>query len=248
MNHHACDTIQFTRTVRVLTPVTALALGMTGSARAGNELAAISFSHIGAKASADYHGDALAITATAEGARLKCGFQKLEGQATAEGLWLTSTVSNAVSDRFRVMAVAVGRDQEGGQASSRALTLLEGERKLGLAGTLALLRGRVTVEDKVARFTRPGLVEEYSVSVDGVRQDFVVADRPAGAGELAVGLAVAGARVEAMPGGARLVLERSGRQIAYSRLCATDATGRELSARIEVLGSMRSPFQLHPYG
>src|SRR6266571_4988903 len=61
---------------------------------------------------ADYQGDGLAVIATAEGARLRCAFQKLEGEATREGLWLTSTVippSGTVRDRFRVVATAVGR-------------------------------------------------------------------------------------------------------------------------------------------
>ena len=85
------------------------------------------------------------------------------------------------------------------------------------------------------------------MSLDGVRQDFVLTQRPAGTGELQVQLAVSGARVES--GSARasrasagaspedvavLVLTHSGRRIAYSRLRATDATGRELPARMEV--------------
>jgi hypothetical protein len=90
------------------------------------------------------------------------------------------------------------------------------------------------VDGQTVRFSRPGLVEEYSVSMDGVRQDFVVTEKPAGAGHLQVRLGVAGAKVEAMVGGARLVLPQSGRKIAYSRLRATDASGRELPARIEV--------------
>ena len=49
-----------------------------------------------------------------------------------------------------------------------------------------------------------------------------------------VKLAVAGAQVEAAADGARLVLVHSGRKIAYSRLRVTDATGKELPARIEV--------------
>ena len=40
------------------------------------------------------------------------------------------------------------------------------------------------VQDKLARFIRPGLTEEHSVSVDGVRQDFIVAERSHGEGEL----------------------------------------------------------------
>src|SRR5438552_16815593 len=70
----------------------------------------IPWSQIGAKAGADYQGDGLAVSPTAGGARLRCVFQRLERQATREGLWLTSTVSNAVKDRFRIVAAAVGRE------------------------------------------------------------------------------------------------------------------------------------------
>ena len=56
-----------------------------------------------------------------------------------------------------------------------------------------------------------------------------------GEGELRVELTVTGSRVEKIAYGARLVLEHSGRKIAYSRLHVTDANGRELPARIEVL-------------
>ena len=52
-------------------------------------------------------------------------------------------------------------------------------------------------------------------------------------------LAVSGAQVEPAADGARLVLANSGRKIAYSRLRVTDATGKELPARIEVASSGR---------
>ena len=45
------------------------------------------------------------------------------------------------------------------------------------AQTLARTGG-VSVEDKLVRFERPGLTEEYSVSVDGVRQDFIIESSP----------------------------------------------------------------------
>src|SRR5439155_24571677 len=70
---------------------------------------AIPWSQIGPKAGADYKGDGLAVTPAAGGARLHCVFQRLEGHATPEGLWLTSTATEAVNDRFRIVAVAVGR-------------------------------------------------------------------------------------------------------------------------------------------
>jgi len=64
--------------------------------------------------------------------------------------------------------------------------------------------GTVTIEGQLVRFIRPGLVEEYTVSLDGVRQDFVVVERPKGAGDLAVRLAtvVYVSRVSAAAAGA----------------------------------------------
>jgi hypothetical protein len=186
------------------------------------------------------------VAATPEGARLRCIFQKLEGQVTREGLWLTSTVTNTMSDRFRVKAVAVRRQQSsirsdrsigatpaGNQAPSGATASLMSEAEpLPPAGT-------ISVSDNQVRFVRPGLVEEYSVSMDGVRQDFLVLERPDGAGPMRVELDVAGAKAEPLVNGARLVLDASRRKIAYSRLRATDAQGKELTATMAVLADTR---------
>ena len=192
---------------------------------AGRTNAPIPWNQIGAKAGANYQGDGLAVSPTESGARLHCVFQRLDGEATPEGLWLTSTVTNTPSDRFRVTAAAVGRVTPCAPGAADRTSNIQLENA-----------GIITLAGQTVRFSRPGLVEEYSVSMDGVRQDFLVLERPAGAGELAVGLAVSGARVEPAAAGARLVLDNSGRKIAYSRLRATDATGKELPARIEVAG------------
>ncbi len=71
--------------------------------------------------------------------------------------------------------------------------------------------------------------------MDGVPQDFIIEQRPVGAGPLRVELVVTGAKVEPLMDGVQLVLENSGRKIAYGQLRVTDATGRELSAHMEVL-------------
>src|ERR1035437_6321837 len=211
----------------------ALALALTVPGRAETQPAAIPFSDIGARATANYQGDALGVTVTADGARLPCGFQKLEGQATTEGLWLESTKPGAAG-RLRLTATALGR---------AGLSTLNPQPSTFLPAT-----GKVTAGDKLVRFTRPGLTEEYSVSVDGVRQDFLIESPPLNpqrstlnqsAGDLRVELALSGARAEAAAGGARLKLEGSGRTLAYSRLRVEDATGRELTARLEVLASDR---------
>src|SRR6266699_2073831 len=210
---------------------------------------------------ADCQGDGLAVSPTAGGARLRCVFQRLEGHATREGLWLTSTVippSGTVNDRFRIVAAAVGSVERGASEGVESESVERGAlvRRSDALTLYAPLpphaprlpdTGTVALDGQTVRFTRPGLIEEYTVSMDGVRQDFAVLERPPAlaprscaqerGGELALWLAVSGARVESAAGGARLVLENSGRKIAYSRLRVTDATGRELSARMEVLSA-----------
>src|SRR5207249_3872870 len=151
------------------------------------------------------------------------------------------------NDRFGVEATAVGRlDEAFGVPALAGLDseslrhtggAVAGPAKAGTPNQPLSRTGTVAIDAQTVRFTRPGLVEEYSVSMDGVRQDFVVAERPAGVGELAVRLAVSGARVEPVVGGAALVLDGSGRKIAYSRLRVTDAAGKELTARLKVLES-----------
>ena len=240
---------------------------------ATNTPAAIPWNQIGAKAGADYQGDGLAVTPTESGARLHCVFQRLDGEATPEGLWLTSTVTNTVSDpssvaalrrvdRFRVTAAQVGRVTPcapGLRAGEmRNLEAGGGAPRVTRPTTPLPIQGTVSIKAHTVRFSRPGLTEEYRVSMDGVRQDFIVDHAPLSPpnGELVVKLDVSGAKVEpaadgarpvrypqqieetehgnSLTHGARLVLANSGRKIAYSRLRVTDATGKELPARIEV--------------
>ncbi len=230
---------------------------------------AIAWSEIGPRAGADYKGDGLSVAQTEKGALLRCVFQRLEGQATTEGLWLTSTLTNQRNDCFRVKAVAVGRNSSGPVAPdvSRLSLSLQGVsdgNSLSDRADLCQLppTGMVEEAEKLVRFIRPGLVEEYTVSMDGVRQDFVVLEKPARTGrksapnerlqsnieshpsrlksvgadpsELRVELAVTGAKVDMSAQRGQLVLEESGRRIAYSRLRVTDANGKELPAWIEV--------------
>src|SRR2546428_7716061 len=91
---------------RMFRMVCAVALGMGSSCSLAAAAAdpadtapaktSIPWSQIGAKAGAEYQGEGLAVMPTGTGARLRCVFQRLEGEATSEGLWLTSTVTNAV--------------------------------------------------------------------------------------------------------------------------------------------------------
>ncbi len=219
----------------------------------------IPLDQIGAVAGMQYKGDGLSVVPTPEGAGLRCVFQKLQAQATPEGLWLASTAAASEGERFRVMAVAVGRESEEWSAAMLARPTApthppalrgDSQRVTEACREHALLarEGKVELAGQAARYVRLGLTEEYSVSVDGLRQDFVVEERPEGTGPLRLGLEVTGARAEAWAGGARLALDGSGRKIAYSRLRATDAQGRELAARMEVASVADEAARLEPCG
>jgi hypothetical protein len=193
--------------------------------------APIPMDQLGAVAGKQYRGDGLSVTATPDGARLRCAFQRLEGQVTREGLWLSSTADNSSGERFRVIATEVGRVTPCAPFTDWLLPA-------GMFPRIAST-GAVKMADNFARFVRDGLTEEYSVSVDGVRQDFIVDQRPAGAGELRVELDVIGARAEPLGNGVRLLLDGSGRKLAYNRLRVTDTRGEELTAHLEVTDETR---------
>jgi hypothetical protein len=236
------------------------ALLLAGPLLAANP-SAIPLDQLGATAQKQYSGDGLSVFATSGGARLTCVFQKMEGEATPDGLWLTSTVTNALNDRFRIIAAALGRepvvgDEVTSSISSAGICPAPLNERIGklrstatLAGSMELLArtGTVSVAGQTVRFTRPGLIEEYSISMDGVRQDFVVRERPEGAGALRVELDVTGAKPQSATRGAQLVLPRSGRKIAYSRLRVTDAAGKELPARTEVASNSALPTPHSPW-
>jgi hypothetical protein len=145
----------------------------------GHATALIPIDQIGIAVSKQYSGDGLAVEFSPDGARLRCSFQKLNAQVTTEGLWLASAADGAKGERFRVIARTLGRES---------------------AETLPPT-GKVVVAGQVARFIRPGLTEECSVSVAGVRQDFVIEQRPEGTGLVRLDLEVDGAKAETMGDG-----------------------------------------------
>jgi hypothetical protein len=188
----------------------------------GHNATPIPLDQIGAVAEKRCSRDGLFVAATEGGALLRCVFQRMSSRATAEGLWITSTVNSAKGEPFRVIARAVGRGDDGFR-SKKSLARF----------------GVVEAADKLVRFVRPELTEQYSVSMDGVRQDFIIDRRPEGEGPMRVELHVDRAKAEQLAEGARLVLTDGGRKLAYSRLRAEDARGRVLNAHLEVLAENR---------
>ena len=94
----------------------------TEADHAANRSAPIPLDQLGAVASKQYQGGGLSVTATTEGARLRCVIQQLDGEVTSEDLWLTSTTENANGERFRVVAVALGRQRAGNSLPVASVT------------------------------------------------------------------------------------------------------------------------------
>ncbi len=136
---------------------------------------------------------------------LRSEVQKLEGQVTSNGLRVISTEKN---EAFRLVTHALGRE-ETAEVSDE---------------------GSVHPSEKLVRLERALLSEEYSVSTEGLRQDFLIHERPRGSGPLRLMLNIEGAACESIAEGVKLVLEGFGREIAYSKLKVTDDRGKEHTA------------------
>jgi len=153
------------------------------------------WNQIGAHEGADYEGNFLSVSATASGAHLHCMFQSLDGEASCEGLRLISTLPSQPHKGFRVKATALGRSPK--DRSTRLQPASDGCRsEASYIKSFLPKLGQVCVDGDIVQFIRPGLVEEYTVSIDGVRQDFIVAERPSGEGLLTLELELEGTKAE----------------------------------------------------
>ena len=122
-----------------------------------------SIGQLGTFVGKQYQGDGLSVAATPSGAQLCCTLQRLEGQVTSKGLWLSSTVAGAASGRFQVKAAVVTRSNE---LARKLIPCWDGSSFwVNVAQPLPGF-GKAIVDGQVARFRRAELTEEYSVSVD----------------------------------------------------------------------------------
>jgi len=142
------------------------------------------------------------------GARLISPVQQLEGVVTVQGLSVHSTVQGR-EGAFSLHVVGLSREGSVTPVSTGGDVLLDGS---------------------LVRLVRSDVVEEFSVSEDGIRQDFLLNRAPQGQGRLRLELVADGATVAPAPHGVWLVFANSGRMLAYSRLLVLDAHNRRIPA------------------
>ncbi len=140
---------------------------------------------------------------------LTAPLQALRGEVGPEGLSVDSTSASEGAGRFRLTPVALSK---GGTPTP-------------------VQSGVVRVQEQTAVLDRGLLREIFTASADGLRQDFVVAQPPAGDAPLTLTLALDGATASEAASGVALTLP-GGRQLVYHRLQITDADGQTLTRQL----------------
>lgn len=152
---------------------------------------------------------------TADGIKLSSSMQKLDAYVRPEGVILRS-LSEPGGGEFSVIPVSFGR-------------------RSGLSRVLDA--GTVSSEDmELVKLHRSMLIEQFSANADGIRQDFVIVNKPHGQGPLILSLAVHGASASEGRTDISLTLP-SGRTFLYGKLETVDADGKVLPSRMEAVGA-----------
>ncbi|MGO9974329.1 MAG: hypothetical protein ACLP01_16310 [Solirubrobacteraceae bacterium] len=163
--------------------------------------------------------------------------------STALGSREPSFAAAAVGGGYRLDGGGVRADLAGGvvrlAANGGSLSLAPGG--VGRGGQLAAV-GRISMSAHANRvvLAGAGLREWYAAGPLGIEQGFAVPRRPTGArGPLTVALRLGGSLRAKLDGSEALLSASSGRvSLRYGGLVATDATGRRLSATLEMRGRL----------
>ena len=202
----------FRRTFRCFVIATLTAIGFS-PAQTGQS---ISFEKPDVEAVKRCGDKELSVTELWNGFRLDCLMQDLQADVTMNGAIIRSTSESEGAGVFSIRAARGGRE--------------------GLMRELPLKVDRVNASDNAVSIKRAHVVEEYTASCDGIRQDFIITGRPEGMGKLFVELAMEGAApVLVMKDGIKVRLA-SGRELVYHALRVFDATGKRLEAEFGMAG------------
>jgi hypothetical protein len=169
----------------------------------------IPWNQLGAEVAKQSGGKGLAVSELWNGYRLECRMQDLQAEVTMSGVKIISTSKSEGGGSFTIRPCGLGRAE--------------------LMKKLPGVADWMNMKDGVVKVSRGKVVEEYTSSGDGIRQDFVVSERPRGTGKLVLGVAIKGATAKKMNEEIRLKLE-SGRNLVYHDLSVTDAAGKTLAA------------------
>ncbi len=148
------------------------------------------------------------VEQSATGARITCSMQDLAADLGVDGLVLQSV--------------------DDGEAGSTAIRT----QRIGRPESMQeLTAGVVRVQNGAAELIRAEVTERITTTSAGIRQDWIVADRPAGTGPFEVQIDLGNASVTNVTADQVDFTLPGGRGLAWHALAVTDATGRALPAQ-----------------
>ncbi|MGA2507848.1 MAG: T9SS type A sorting domain-containing protein [Chitinispirillaceae bacterium] len=197
----------FCKTFHIIVLSCAAIIGVSNGETAKTTL----WNQLGAEASKQSGGKGFAVTELWNGYRLECRMQALQAEVTMSGVKIISTSKSEGGGSFAISASQLGRT-----------TSMQ---------KLPDVSDWLTMKDGLVQAERKDIVEEYMTSGDGIRQDFVINNKPEGEGTLLLDLNIegAGVTIKSQHSGIEVRL-LSGRALWYHALKVTDATGQELSS------------------
>lgn len=165
------------------------------------------------------HGEQTIQTLPDGSVRMRVPLQALEARIGTKGAQLHS-INAGGNAGFGWQLAAWGREDDA-------------EGRMQKAG-----RGSVSTEAERVTVTRGDLQEHFTASSNGLRQDFVIAKRPAGTNELVLRMAVQGATLQTLQSTDQAVAVKldDGRLLHYHALQVTDVDGKSVPARMQVAG------------
>lgn len=164
------------------------------------------------------HTDSLTTTNTGDQAVMHNKVQRLSAQISVDGVRITSLHDNAIASVSAIdAAFSLQVDQLGRNAALNKL----------ITTTLQRTGDKILLQHE-------GLLEEFSNIPDGIRQDFIVRERPAGEGPLLLTLHSSGAELTLTDNGLRARLKGDERVLTYDHLKVFDAKGQSLAATMKL--------------
>jgi len=153
------------------------------------------------------------ILKTDTGATLLCPMQGLKAEITPTSYKLISTSSKNTGDSFNLTIDGIGREK----------SLLKNPNA----------KASVKVEDNMVKVYGNNVIQEFTTKYSGIRQDFIITNKPSGKGRLVIDLNVDNATIKENRTGV-FVLMSQGRSLTYDSLHVTDANGKVLNAHFNI--------------
>ncbi|MFL6023665.1 MAG: hypothetical protein ACJ72O_10035, partial [Marmoricola sp.] len=109
---------------------------------------------------------------------------------------------------------------------------------LGRVGATGVLRAAAPVAtDQTASLRHGNIIEWFQNKAGALEHGWTIAQRPAGSGQLRLGLSVTGAQVRSTGPGALSFIPKVGAPLIYDNLLVRDSLGRSLPAHFTVTGA-----------